>query len=183
MPTLYRYIMYKPSSNKAVALYQSNTFKLKRSTLSANNGLPVYVNRYNSSGALVETINVYSSDINVTMNENDYLTISGMGSTTLSGPSTSTSQSATVTISSVDTGGSSVNNKDTSFSPGTAILTSSVTTKVHSAKVRISVSLNSDTMSYVSITSNEKTYSNTGSETYYAPTVTRLETNTKAYSG
>lgn len=183
MPVLYRYIMYKPSSNKAVALYQSNTFKLKRSTLSANDDLPVYVNRYNSSGALVETINVYSSNINVTMNENDYLTISGMGSTSLSGPTTSTSQSATVTISSVDTGGSSVNNKDTSFSPGTAILTSSVTTKVHSAKVRISVSLNSDMMSYARITSNGTTYSNTGSETYYAPTVTKLATYTKAYSG
>lgn len=184
MPILYQYIMYKPSSNKAVAIFRSNTFKLSRNSLSYNNNSPVYVQRYNSSGALQETINVYSSSTtNVTMNENDYLTISGMGSTTLSGPSTSTSQSATVTISSVDTGGSSVNNKDTSFSPGTAILTSSVTTKVHSAKVRISVSLNSDTMSYVSITSNKKTYSNTGSETYYAPTVTRLETNTKAYSG
>lgn len=183
MPVLYRYIMYKPSSNKAVALYQSNTFKLKRSTLSANDDLPVYVSRYNSSGTLVETINVYSSDINVTMNANDYLTISGMGSTTLSGPSSSTSQSATVTISSVDTGGSSVNNKDASFSPGTAILTSSVTTSVHSAKVRISVSLNSDTMSYAKITSNGTVYSNTGSETYYAPTVTKLATYTKAYSG
>lgn len=184
MPVLYQLIMYKPNSNKAKNIFGTHSFKLSRSSLSVNNDCPVYVKRYNSSGSLMQTINVSSSSTtNVTMNENDYLTISGMGSTSLGGPTTSSTQSATVTISSVNTGGTSVNNKDSGYSPGTATLTSSVTTKVHSAKVYISATINSDSMQYVYITSNGTEYSNTGSNVYYTPTVTKLRTYTKTYSG
>ena len=184
MPVLYQLIMYKPNSNKATNLFGTHSFVLKRSSLSTNNDSPVYVKRYNSSGTLVQTINAYSSSTtSFTMNKDDYLTISGMGSTSLSGPTTSTSQSATVTISSAYTGGTSVNNKDSGYSPGVAILTSSVTTAVHLAKVYISVSINSDCMSRAYITSSGTEYSNTGSSVYYAPTVTKLRTYTKTYSG
>lgn len=181
MPFLYEWIMYKANSNKAVALNDAS-FSVSRSSLSYNNDKSVYVQRYNSSGSLVQTYSIYTSSTSINMSQGDYLTISGMDSTSYSGPSTSVSQSATIVIKAADNGGSSVKNKS-SWDPGYATLTSSVTTKVHSAKVYISASINSNSMERVYILSNGTEYSNTGSAVYYDPTVTKLRTYTKSYSG
>lgn len=184
MPVLYLWIMYKPNSNKAVAL-RANTFKLSRSSLSTNDSFPVYVRRYNSTGTLQATSSVYnSSSTTVTMNEGDYLTISGMGTTSLTGPSTSTTQSASVTITSNNSGGSSVNGKDSTYSPGSATLTASVTTAVHVAKVYIESSFNSTYFTNFKITANStsKTVSSSSTTAYYDPVVSSITTNSKTYS-
>lgn len=172
--------MYKPSSNKATALFRSNTFNLTRSTLSTNDSYPVYVSRYNSSGSLISTQNVYSSKTtSISLNSGDYLTISGMSAdSTSSGPVTYTTQSVAVQITSEDSGGSSVKGKDTAYSPGTAQITASVSTATHQAKTYINASYDSSYFSNLYITSNGTKYTNKGSTVYYNPTVTTLSTNT-----
>lgn len=177
--------MYKPNSNKAVALYRSNTFKLNRPSLSTNNDYPVYVKRYNSSGSLISTISVYSSSASsVSLNSGDYLVISGMGSTSLGGPTTSTTLAASVTITSEDSGGSSVKGKDSAYSPGSATLTTNVTTATHVSKVYIVSSFNTNYYTNFSITANSKinTISSSSETAYYDPPVTKIATNTKSYS-
>lgn len=120
----------------------------------------------------------YASDryVNVSLADGDYFTIDGMNDTSLSGPTTSVSQTITVYISPTSSVGSYL---ATTTTPSCSISTT-VTSKKHLAQACLNVRvLNTAMCSYLTVYYNgtSKQISSTGIY-YFDPTVTSIATYT-----